>query len=383
MKLKIFSEKRYLTKGVIHEPILYPFWGEPQETPDYPAGSSWSSSFNQYSKIGDSFLAISSLEEADIVVLPTNLEQVFTNHEAQNLLNELLKRAKQAGKISVGFFYGDCSHLEIPIQCDLVFRNSLYSSTRKPSDFAYPAWSVDFTEKYFNGHLPIRQKRSKPIVGFCGFLGENNFNFYAKHFLYQIHKFLGQGVFPLQYRFPLIPPQYRLQLLHFQGHLVRRRAVSALSKSPLIQTNFVFRNQMGLFSQSDPSSREAFRQVYVTNMQESDYILCCRGYGNYSFRFYETLSCGRIPIFIDTDCVLPYDFEIDWKQYCVWLTESEIPLIGEKIAEFHEKLSPKEFIDLQHECWRIWQERLSPEGFFANLYKHLPFTKIREKVIDS
>lgn len=284
-------------------------------------------------------------------------------------------RANQAGKISVGFYYGDRSHLESPIQCDLVFRNSLYSSTRKPSDFAYPAWSVDFTEKYFNGHLPIRQKHPKPIVGFCGFIGKDDINFHAKRFLYQVHKLLGKETFPPKYRFPLIPPQYRLPLLHFQGSLVRKRAVSTFSKSPLVETNFVFRDQMGLFSQPDAPSREAFRSVFVTNMQESDYILCCRGYGNYSFRFYETLSCGRIPIFIDTDCVLPFDFEIDWKKYCVWLTESEIPMIAEKVAEFHEKLSPQEFIDLQHECRKIWQERLSPEGFFANLYKHLPLNR--------
>jgi hypothetical protein len=32
--------------------------------------------------------------------------------------------------------------------------------------------------------------------------------------------------------------------------------------------------------------------------------------------------------------------------------------------------SPPEFVDLQHECRRLWQEWLSPEGFFANFYRH-------------
>jgi len=49
-----------------------------------------------------------------------------------------------------------------------------------------------------------------------------------------------------------------------------------------------------------------------------------------SYRLYEALCCGRIPVFIDTDCVLPYDFMIDWKKYFVWVDQSELPLIAEK-----------------------------------------------------
>lgn len=113
------------------------------------------------------------------------------------------------------------------------------------------------------------------------------------------------------------------------------------------------------------------RQEYFQNMIDSDYILCCSGYENYSIRLYETLSCGRIPVFINTDCVLPYDFAIDWKKYCVWVDRSELSLIGEKILDFHNNLSTQEFIDLQHECRQFWEKWISPEGFFSNFYRHL------------
>jgi hypothetical protein len=46
-------------------------------------------------------------------------------------------------------------------------------------------------------------------------------------------------------------------------------------------------------------------------------------------------------VFIDSDCILPYDFELDWKKYCVWIKEDEIPVIADKIMEFHEKFSEK------------------------------------------
>ncbi len=95
-------------------------------------------------------------------------------------------------------------------------------------------------------------------------------------------------------------------------------------------------------------------------MLESDYIVCVRGSGNYSIRLYETLCCGRIPVFVNTDCVLPYEFKLKWKDYCVWIEESEISSISEKIIEFHDQLSSKDFVDLQYECRRIWKQWLSP-----------------------
>lgn len=354
MKIKLFSERSYLAKGFLQDVILYPFWGEPLENPDSPQDASWSRAFDNYTLTGHSFFEMSSLEDADLVVLPSNCESIF-DPEAQALATQLAINAKRVGKPLVGFFYGDRSHLELPIQCDLVFRNSLYRSTRKPSDFAYPAWSVDFTKKYFQGEVPIRYKRSKPTVGFCGFIGKNNPKLYAKRLIYAVRRSFGREA---------TPP-------HFSGQIIRRNALSVLMKSPLINANFVFRDQMGLFSEADLAMREKIRQTFVKNMAESDYVFCCRGYGNYSFRFYETLSSGRIPVFINTDCVLPYDFDIDWKKYCVWLDEKDIPFIAEKIAEFHDKLSDQEFIDLQYECRKIWEERLSPEGFFANLHRHL------------
>ncbi|MEB3359624.1 MAG: exostosin family protein, partial [Synechococcales bacterium] len=113
------------------------------------------------------------------------------------------------------------------------------------------------------------------------------------------------------------------------------------------------------------------RRDYVQNMVESDYVLCCRGLGNYSFRLYEALSCGRIPVLINTDCVLPYDFWIDYKDYCIWVEEREISDLPEIVADFHARLSPQAFIAHQQNCRALWEHYLSPRGFFSNLHRHL------------
>ena len=112
------------------------------------------------------------------------------------------------------------------------------------------------------------------------------------------------------------------------------------------------------------------RNEYVQNMVESDYILCARGAGNFSYRLYETLCCGRIPVFIDTDCVLPLESSIDWKSHCVWVEGSDVAHIGDQVAAFHASLTPAEFADRQRACRALWETHLSPQGFFAHFPEH-------------
>jgi hypothetical protein len=276
----------------------------------------------------------------------------------EDRLIAMTQRAKEANKISIGFFGGDCSHLKLKKENDLMFRHSLYASTRSANDFAYPAWSKDILSEFLNGELPIKKEKPvKPTVGFCGFSLDKSFQTYFKLLLHKSEKYLINRKIP----------RYHI------GNVFRSLALSKLSKSSLINNNFIIRNQSFFQNTiSDSILQKKQKDEFVQNILDSDYIFCCRGSGNYSFRFYEALSSGRIPVFLDTDCILPYDFEIDWKKYCVWIDETELPLIAEKIAEFHDNLSPQEFVDLQYECRKIWQERISPEGFFENLYRHLP-----------
>ena len=46
-------------------------------------------------------------------------------------------------------------------------------------------------------------------------------------------------------------------------------------------------------------------QEYQENLSQSDYILCPRGFGNVSIRFYETLSSGATPLLIESGTKLP------------------------------------------------------------------------------
>lgn len=71
---------------------------------------------------------------------------------------------------------------------------------------------------------------------------------------------------------------------------------------------------------------------------------------------------GKIPVFVNTDCLLPFDKQINWQQHVVWVEWSERHLIAEKVINFHNRLTSKEFRQLQIDNRNLWKVTLSSKG---------------------
>ena len=110
---------------------------------------------------------------------------------------------------------------------------------------------------------------------------------------------------------------------------------------------------------------------YYDNLLQSDYVLCVRGAGNFSVRFYETLMMGKIPIFVNTDCLLPLADEIDWKKHVVWVEWDERHLIASKVLDFHQNISPEAFVELQLQNRKLWKEQLTVGHYLQKLSNDL------------
>ena len=95
------------------------------------------------------------------------------------------------------------------------------------------------------------------------------------------------------------------------------------------------------------------------------------GIANYSLRLYETLCLGRIPLFINTDCVLPFENEIPWKDICLWVEESEMDNLGEKITDYHHSMNGAQFREKQVQCRQIWKKYFVKEGFINHFHHFL------------
>jgi hypothetical protein len=184
-----------------------------------------------------------------------------------------------------------------------------------------PGWSEDW------GICKPNIWKEKPTVGFCG----------------QIHR-----------------PRIRLASL------------VALEQNTNIRTNFIKKNAFWggwLNSGRKPQDGKRLRDEFVRNIAESDYIVCARGGGNFSYRIYETLMSGRLPILIDTDCILPYDFIVCWEKEFPIVREDEVNSLGKRIMDFHNSIKDS-FEEHQNRMRSLWEEWISPTGFFTNFYRH-------------
>lgn len=84
---------------------------------------------------------------------------------------------------------------------------------------------------------------------------------------------------------------------------------------------------------------------YARHLSETTYVLCPRGVENYSYRLYEALKFGRVPILIDTDMVLPQG--VPWDELIVRVPYSRLSEIGEIVSRDYEQRTAAEFIARQ------------------------------------
>lgn len=377
MILKIWSDASFIPDGLPHIPMLFPFWGSEILAETH--------TFDRFAEVAPSLFKLTSLEEADVAVLPFNWEYVnWTNSafypESRDLALGFASEAARANKPLIVFYMTDGTR-DVPLDNALIFGTSL-SRSKHSRMFAVPAWTEDLLAKYRGGQLQIRRKPPRPVVSFCGFAPPLRLPMgkaWAKEILRSALRRTGL------HRYTTVDTAIG----------VRADAIRSLRRRTDVDVDFIVRPFVARparpdrlttgargslhgapggmsMRQRDIGARASQTQrEYFDNMMDGDYALCARGFGNYSYRFYEALACGRIPLFIDTDCILPYDWEVDWKRYCIWVDERDLRSIGDIVADYHASISASEFEDLQRECRRIWERSVSPEGFFANFHRHL------------
>jgi len=351
--LNIYSEKDSLDPSRRQVVLLDPFWGAPPEEASSPANGR----FDEYIRLGHDFFRLTDWDRANIVVAPNEWAAGGPNEAAR----ALSARALAAGKPAVLFFNHD-SDEEIAVEGAFVFRTSFARSRRRENEFAFPAWSEDFL-RHTGGGLAVRPKAAKPRVGYCGYAAPERAA-RQETFVAPLRRLPGGG---------RLLRALGLGVSGHRGLRLRSEALRRLAESARVEADFLRRRAFwngALSGTPAPLFIQQTRREFVQNMVGSDYILCVRGAGNFSYRLYETLSCGRIPVFLDTDCALPYDQWIDWRRLCVWVEEGDVAHIAERVAAFHAGLSPAEFQERQRECRRVWEEWLSPTGFFANFHRH-------------
>ena len=223
--------------------------------------------------------------------------------DIQNIINSY---TNDIDKIIYIFLISDsCDKFTIPQNIRL-YRTSLYKSKQNNNEYLLPYIWEGITKS-----VPNLERGDFPIVGFCG----------------------------LNSKF-------------------RKKTLQLFKSNKNIKSNFIIRNK---FWGGNPHHPKLIYD-FENNMVCSHFNICNRGNGNFSMRFYQTLSCGRIPILLNTDMILPFEEEIKWNDIII-LGDTEEELVTNVLYYWNTK----NILKMQIKCKEIYNKYFSNTNFLDNI----------------
>lgn len=300
-------------------------------------------------------IIVDEITSADWIVLPMSWNYYSENKKTDKAI-QFVNEALQFKKTVLSFTNGDFG-VNIPkIKNLIVYRLSGERSKLPTNHIGMPSFIDDPLVKHFPTQNIFLNKYSLiPKIGFCG---QTNASFFNA--LKEINRTLFRN---LKYYISLSENQP--QKIQSTSKL-RNRVLEIIKKSDKMAANFIERKNYRAGATTLQQRQKSTTEFY-DNIKNTDYIICVRGAGNFSVRLYETLAMGRIPVFINTDCILPLANKIDWKKHLVWVEDHELDQLEEKIIKFHNQYTPKEFKKLQDTNRKLWEEKLTLGGFFKTV----------------
>ena len=290
------------------------------------------------------------------------LTYIWSHYIESNTVPEALAEIENARAHNkpIVIFNGGDSPANLPLNDAVLFESAGYRSTpglRYHS--AQPTFVSDYVQQYCGGELQIRHKTPEPVVGFCGqaSLSPIQTAWRSLRLRWRQH----------QYK----KGKRKWEPAPYETSSFRTRVLKEFERKGGIQTNYLLRSQYHGGNKNDKDLQARLKTEFVNNILNSDYTVCMRGGGNFSVRFYETLCLGRIPIFIDTDCLLPFQDEIDYKSIFPWIDVKDLPHAAEIVQNFHARLTNDDFIDLQKTCRQLWLEHMTLSGFHNDFVRKI------------
>ena len=253
------------------------------------------------------FIYVDNIKECDIIVFPYKFKGANDNN-----FKILFNLSKHLNKQLYLFFNDDYDKPLLPYNKNIkIYRTSFNKSTKNKNEFSLPAFSPD----YFDNNFLQNPKLS---IGYCG------------HKLHGRNKYLN------------------------------------LFLNSDIKTNFILRNG---FWAPGINKLEA-RKEYIENIDTNLFTFCYRGAGNFSYRFYDVMMMGRIPILIKTDSVYPFEDRYDLNSIGIVLEERDIKnksLDLIKIIRNFYEVNKEKLSSIQKQNRIIWEKYYSCCGFLQNI----------------
>ena len=301
--------------------------------------------FSEYKNI---FEIVSTIYESDAVLLPHYLTDLATRVPYLEVVEHI---AHKAGKKLIIFTTQD-SPLPITRVNSIIIRPSAYASSLRANEIVAPALVEDLGA--IHGVVPFT-KGEAPTIGFVGRADFDSFKTRIKYFLRNYVLYTGS---------------------HRDGMYFRRAAIRAIQSDTRLSSHIISRRSFGAHRTTLELSPEGSRTEYVESIKNSLFVLAPRGDGNYSLRFYEALSLGRIPILIDTDVMLPFEPELLYDDCIMRIPYSQVGRINEIVWTYWSQKSELELQQSQKKAREMFESYLYYPRFLRVLFDSQKFTDL-------
>lgn len=288
--------------------------------------------------------------KADAIVLVNDFAKELSGKEREYLRHH----ADLAEQLHKPLFIFSCGDFSDTVRFDpriRVFRQSLYRSSVGPRDICIPTTTEDLPQEL----LCVRGKNEKPLVSFCGMGGFRSLRSWVKYYVKNLLYDLGS----------LLMPSLRARKL---GVYWRRAMMSACEQSSLVDSHFIVRHSYSGHAKSIELDSTQARAEFIQSIVDADFVLAPKGDGNYSIRFLEALSLGRIPVIADTGVVLPFEDEIDYAKIIVRVPMKQVADTPRYIRDFYDALTEEEWRSRQQLARDTFEKYLKQDTFFRRFF---------------
>jgi len=108
--------------------------------------------------------------------------------------------------------------------------------------------------------------------------------------------------------------------------------------------------------------------IYKNTMLRSIFALCPRGYGPATFRMYEAIQMGVIPIYISNEFWLPFQDSIQWSKVALLIKDHDIKKIPKMIEDL---ILSQKYLNFLEYTSSIYKDFFTWEGCLEQIKKKI------------
>ncbi len=279
---------------------------------------------HDYCKQSD-LLTLESEESCDYYVYPK-----YFRLDNFDELKVYSNKALRYGKKVLVFSYWEIDEY-IDVNSNIVrFKRS--TNVENPwNEYCLPPFPQNLLQMYNNKITYIDESEDKKYsIGFTGYSTYHDFRSWIYYLWVRI-----VGVILRNTWLKKILIRYKSEKLYWRlvnagiGNYCRGESISYIKKLPQYRFNFIQRSHALTLD-----ATTQLRDEYIENMNNSDFSLVVRWFGNYSFRQYEAMSLGKIVVYIDTRAKLPFQSEIPYNKLFIIIPFNDIANIWNYLDGF-------------------------------------------------